>query len=211
DGATAVDLGSGPGPQSLALARLGFTTVHAVDTSAALLAELTEHARRSGAARAIRTHQADIRGALPHLAAPGSVAAVVCMGDTLPHLPHRADVRELIAQAAEALRPGGSFVATFRDLTTALHGPDRFLPVRSTADRILTCFLDYADGDTVQVHDLLYTRRNGAWHFASSSYPKLRLAPQWVAEQCAAAGLAVRHDTAGPRGLRTLHAVRSAG
>ncbi|GAA4934580.1 class I SAM-dependent methyltransferase [Streptomyces coeruleoprunus] len=206
--AAAVDLGCGPGVQTLALARLGFTSVTAVDTSDLLLDELLEHARRSGAADAVRPVHGDIRGALPRLTAPGSVAAVVCMGDTLPHLPDRADVQELIADVADALRPGGSFVVTYRDLTRDVHGPDRFIPVRSTDDRILTCFLDYVDGDTVLVHDLLHTRQDDTWHLKTSSYPKLRLAPEWLTDQCAAAGLVIHHDEAGPRGLRVLHAVR---
>ncbi|MFH9009613.1 class I SAM-dependent methyltransferase [Streptomyces afghaniensis] len=209
ENAAAVDLGCGPGPQTLALARLGFASVTAVDTSAALLGELSEHARRSGAAQAVRPVHGDIRGVLPRLSAPGSVAAVVCMGDTLPHLPARADVQELVSDVAKALRPGGSFVATYRDLTRELHGPDRFIPVRSTADRILTCFLDYLNEETVLVHDLLHTRRGSAWHLKTGSYPKLRLSPQWLTAQCHAAGLDVRRDEAGPRGLRVLHVIKS--
>ncbi|MEV5884905.1 class I SAM-dependent methyltransferase [Streptomyces sp. NPDC052020] len=207
--AAAVDLGCGPGPQTLALAHLGFTSVAAVDTSAVLLDELMEHAGRSGTAQAVRPVHGDIRGVLPRLAAPGSVDAVVCMGDTLLHLPGRADVQELVADVAKALRPGGSFVATYRDLTRELHGLDRFIPVRSTADRILTCFLDYSDEDTVLVHDLLYTRRDGAWHLQTGSYPKLRLSPPWLTAQCQAAGLDVRRDEAGPRGMRVLHVIKS--
>ncbi len=40
---TAIDLGCGPGFQSIALARLGFARVLAVDTSEALLDELNTH------------------------------------------------------------------------------------------------------------------------------------------------------------------------
>ncbi|MFE0451701.1 class I SAM-dependent methyltransferase [Streptomyces sp. NPDC058914] len=208
DEVAAVDLGCGPGPQCLALARLGFTPVTAVDTSAVLLDELMEHARRSGTAETVRPVQEDIRGALPRHCAPGSAAVVVCMGDTLPHLPARADVRKLITEVAEALRPGGSFVATYRDLTRELHGTERFLPVRGTDDRILTCFLEYVDEERVLVHDLLHVRQEGAWHLKTSSYPKLRLSSRWLTEECRAAGLAVRHDDTGPRGLRVLHAVK---
>ncbi|MDW6066265.1 class I SAM-dependent methyltransferase [Streptomyces sp. FXJ1.4098] len=170
----------------------------AVDTSTTLLDELREHAKRSGTAEAIRPVHGDIHGALPRLTTPGSVAAVVCMGDTLPHLSSRTHVQELITDIAKALRPGGSFVATYRDLTHELIGPDRFIPVRSTADRILTCFLDYPDENTVQVHDLLHTRHDDGWQLKASSYPKLRLAPQWVTDQCRMAGLDIRHDEVGP-------------
>ncbi|WP_030950953.1 hypothetical protein [Streptomyces sp. NRRL S-481] len=60
----------------------------------------------------------------------------------------------------------------------------------------------------VLIHDLLHTRRDGAWHLKSSSYPKLRLAAQWLTDQCRMAGLTIRHDEAGPRGLRVLHAIK---
>src|SRR5690606_3330522 len=107
--ATAVDLGCGPGPQALALARLGFTSVAAVDSSPALLDELVEHARAAGVESRVDPVRSDICGVLPKLVAPGTAAVVVCMGDTLPHLPDRAAVEELIADVAGALRSGGSF------------------------------------------------------------------------------------------------------
>jgi trans-aconitate methyltransferase len=43
EAATAVDLGCGPGFQTIALAQLGFSPVIAVDTSAELLDELRSH------------------------------------------------------------------------------------------------------------------------------------------------------------------------
>ncbi|MER6381311.1 class I SAM-dependent methyltransferase [Streptomyces sp. NPDC001250] len=50
-GTLAVDLGCGPGPQSLALASLGFSPVLAVDTSEPLLAELAAHTGHSSVIR----------------------------------------------------------------------------------------------------------------------------------------------------------------
>lgn len=208
DGAAAVDLGCGPGTQTLALARLGFGSVTAVDTSSALLDELMEHARHNEVTRIIHPVREDIRGALPRLTGPGSVAAVTCMGDTLPHLPSRTDVQELVTNVAEALLPGGSFVVSYRDLTHEIQGTDRFVLVRGTADQILTCYLEYVDEDTVQVHDLLHSRQHDAWQLKTSSYPKLRLDPRWLADQCRTAGLDIQHDETGPRGMRVLHAVK---
>jgi SAM-dependent methyltransferase len=203
-----VDLGCGPGPQTLALLRLGYATVTAVDTSAVLLEELRNHIGRRGMGDAVRVVHADIRGALPGLVADGSAAAVVCMGDTLPHLPSRADVQALLVEVAETLRPDGSFVITYRDLTEEPHGTDRFVPVRQSDDRILTCFLDYADETTVMVHDLLHTRHAGTWRLTTGSYPKLRLPHQWLIDRCRAAGLALRHCETTPSGMHVLHTVR---
>ncbi|MEV0599019.1 class I SAM-dependent methyltransferase [Streptomyces sp. NPDC050315] len=201
----AIDLGCGSGAQTLALADLGFSPVIAVDSSARLLDELAGYAK---AAPAVRTVHGDLCDVLPAVAEPGTAAAIVCMGDTLLHLPSKEEVSALLHDAARALRPGGHLVLTYRDLTQELQGTDRFLPVRATDDRLLTCFLEYRDEDTVLVHDLLHTRSGGEWQLRASSYPKLRLSPTWLADRCVAAGLQIRYDAIGARGMQVLHAVR---
>ncbi|MCT2594422.1 class I SAM-dependent methyltransferase [Streptomyces sp. N2-109] len=207
--ATAVDLGCGPGTQTLALTALGFTRVLAVDTNAALLEELTAHTNGDPAATAaVRTVHADLRTALPQLTEPGTVDAVVCMGDTLTHLPARSDVTAVLEDAATALAPGGNLVITYRDLTRPLEGTDRFLPVRSTENKLITCFLEYADEETVTVHDLVHLRSGNGWEMHAGSYPKLRLGTDWLEGQCRSAGLTVRRSAPGARGLHVLHAVR---
>lgn len=183
----ALDLGCGPGYQSVALARLGFGMVIACDTSPALLRELKDNA---AAWPAVRPVQADMR-ALPGLVQTGTAAAIVCMGDTLTHLRSHLEVARLFADVKAALAPGGVFVLTYRDLTQELEGPARFIPVRSDDDRILTCFLEYENADTVLVHDLLHLRNRtngGDWKLHASCYRKLRLSKQWVREALLAAG-----------------------
>jgi SAM-dependent methyltransferase len=202
-GTTAIDLGCGPGNQALALAALGFTPVLAVDTSSVLLDELAAHA---GDNPAIQLVHADLCTVLPQIAEPGSAAVIVCMGDTLTHLSDKTDVTVLLGDITAALAHGGALVITYRDLTRRLHGTDRFIPVRHSPDQLLTCFLEYLDDDTVLVHDLLHTRCGGTWKQQVGSYPKLRLAPRWLAEQCHAAGLEIRRDEVGPTGMRVLHA-----
>ena len=127
------------------------------------------------------------------------------MGDTLTHLPSQASVATLFREVAASLRPGGVFAATFRDYATApLRGDSRFILVRGDGERVLTCFLEYAD-TTVTVHDLLHQRENGAWQLRVSSYPKLRLAPQWAVEQLSSLGLTVQRD-ATPGGMIRIRA-----
>ncbi|MFI1385258.1 class I SAM-dependent methyltransferase [Embleya sp. NPDC020886] len=201
--AISVDLGCGPGNQSLALAELGFTRVFAVDTSRLLLSELAEHAAELPAIEPV--HE-DIRKVLPGLTSPGGVAAVVCMGDTLTHLPSKDDVTALLGDIAQALEPGGRLVVTYRDLTETLHGIDRFIPVRSTGNRVLTCFLEYPDEDTVLVYDLLHVHDGTAWTQHVGSYAKLRIAPTWLADRCAEVGLVPERNEPGPAGLWVLAA-----
>lgn len=47
----------------------------------------------------------------------------------------------------------------------------------------------YPDPDTATVTDLVYTRVDGGWELHKSSYPKLRLAPDWLRNQLTAPGL----------------------
>ncbi|MGW0825106.1 class I SAM-dependent methyltransferase [Streptomyces sp. NPDC002845] len=213
DGSSAVDLGCGPGHTSLALAELGFDDVLAVDLSRPLLDELSPHTADLPAVRPVR---ADLRTALPDLVRPGSAAAVVCLGDTLTHLPTRGDVAALLNDIAAALALDGTAVLSYRDLTVPLTGTDRFLPVRATEDRIMTCFLEYPDDYndyTVVVHDLIHTRDTdtGDWALRAHSYRKLRLAHAWVLEQCRTAGLRVVREEAGAGGgMRTVVLRRAA-
>jgi SAM-dependent methyltransferase len=168
-GELAVDLGAGTGFQSLALADLGFKRVLAIDTSAKLLDELQ---RRRGE-RPINAIRDDMMRMSEHVAL-GTADTVVCMGDTVTHLPEREQVPRLFSDVFRALRPGGQFVLTYRDLSVELHGVERFIPVRSTPDKIMTCFLEYRP-DVVIVHDLLHIRDGETWKFLKSSYPKLRI------------------------------------
>ncbi len=96
------------------------------------------------------------------------------MVDTLLHLPSQDAVVTLLAKVHAALEAGGKFIATFRDFSIELEELDRFIPVRSDADTIFTCFLEF-EPDTVKVHDLVYRRQNSGWVFAKSFYRKLRL------------------------------------
>src|SRR3712207_9478198 len=79
-GGKALDLGSGSGFQSLALADLGFEVL-AVDTSETLLRELRERAQ----GRRIRPVLGDLRDQETY-ATEGAFEAAVCMGATLAHL-----------------------------------------------------------------------------------------------------------------------------
>ncbi len=128
------------------------------------------------------------------------------MGDTLTHLETPDQVDSLCEAVSRALAAGGTFVATFRDYSAPATGDRRFIPVRSDADRILTCFLEASDSH-MTVHDLLYERRADGWQFNVSSYRKLRLVPAQVEQALSARGLKVRVEPA-PRGMVRIVAVR---
>jgi SAM-dependent methyltransferase len=190
----AVDLGSGPGFQSIALARLGYK-VTAIDSSLKLLSELRAHAGELN----IKTAEDDLLNFQEHLTDPAEL--IVCMGDTLTHLGSKEDVRRLFTATYSSLVPGGHLIITFRDLSAELKGVDRFIPVRSDEDRIFTCFLEY-EPEHVQVHDLVYERNGGEWSLQKSFYQKLRLSYNWVREALELEGFEIFQGTS-ERGVVT--------
>ena len=159
---SAIDLGAGPGFQSVPLSQTGFD-VTAVDFSRKLLAEIDSEKH------GIEIIEADIldfekyAGRNPEL--------ITCMGDTLTHLPDMDSVKLLVANSFNELSPGGRIVLTFRDLTSRLEGTDRFITVKSEPDRIFTCFLEYGT-DHVDVYDMVNRMDNGRWVREISTYSK---------------------------------------
>jgi SAM-dependent methyltransferase len=199
-GRVAIDLGAGPGAHAIALAEAGYA-VTAIDTCATLLNGLRARAGRY----VIRCVDDDLLRMRYHV--QGVADVIVCMGDTLTHLPSQQSVEQLFEAIAGTLRPGGMFMATFRDYQSrTMEGVERFIPVRQDSDRMLTCFIEYHQ-KTVTIHDLLYERTDAGWMLHVSSYSKLRLAPESARATLARLGLIATLD-AGPKGMVRLMATR---
>jgi SAM-dependent methyltransferase len=162
-----IDLGAGSGFQAIALARMGFD-VMAVDFCRPLLQELERNKGKLN----IKILEADILDSKVY--ADKLVELIVCMGDTLTHLPGKSAVAKLIHQSFSSLSIGGQLVITYRDLSYELEGNNRFIPVKSDTERVFTCFLEYF-GDYVKVHDLVHEKKDGSWTQNASSYKKLRI------------------------------------
>lgn len=182
----AVDLGAGFGMHAIPLARRGFDVV-AIDSSAVMLEDLSRHA---GDVR-VQAICGDLLSFPQHL--PAKPELVLCMGDTLTHLPDEDYVERLIGTVRESLAEDGRFVMTLRDYTTPLTGNRRFIPVRSDEQRIFVCFLEYSTA-RVRVSDILHEREGAQWKMRVSSYDKLRILPEWLEEGLRRAGFAVTRE-----------------
>lgn len=111
-----VDLGSGTGTGSVALARrFPDAEVRAVDISSAMLHRLAEKASSLGLADRVRGVRADLNDGWPELGACDLVWAAAS-------LHHMADPNRVLAGAFDALRPGGLLAVTEMDFFP------RFLP-----------------------------------------------------------------------------------
>jgi protein-L-isoaspartate O-methyltransferase len=195
----AIDLGAGCGFQSIPLARLGFA-VTAIDLDRKLLDELRAHAGDA----AIAIVRGDLGDFDRHAQLPGEL--VVCMVDTLVHLETKAAVVALFDKVWRALEARGRFVITYRDLSREATELDRFIPVRSDDETILTCFLEY-ETETVKIHDLVYRKREGRWVLGKSYYRKLRLSKAWVEGELERAGFS-RIESGEDRGFVTIVATK---
>ncbi len=193
----AIDLGAGFGMHAIPLARAGYRVL-AIDSSPALLDVLQNHATGLNQLTCVCD---DLRRFAAHLPPGNSADLIICMGDTLTHLPDEADLTSLAANVAAALRPGGRFLATFRDYTHLPQGEARFIPVRSDANRILMCFLEELP-QHVCVHDILHELIDRQWQTRVSCYRKLRIVPDDAKRCFESMGLQARVEPAARRMVR---------
>lgn len=193
-GGLAVDLGAGFGMHAIPLARAGYRVL-AIDSSPYLIEQLRSFSKGLDVEPVV----SDLMQFPEHLPPNQKADLVLCMGDTLTHLPDQTAVAELGQRVAASLAPGGRFVATFRDYTNLPTGNARFIPVRADAGRIHTCFLEEQPRH-VLVHDMLYEKQEGRWSMRVSSYSKLRLSPDSVCRTFQSVGLTTS-VVAGPRGM----------
>jgi len=150
----AIDLGSGHGLQSIALAKLGFQ-VRAVDFNQQLLQSLLIRGKELG----IQIFEKDL---LSEKNFQDQAGLIVCMGDTIAHLESVDQIKHLLNLSFNGLLKNGKLVLSFRDYGTELVDTQRFIPVKSNDDKILTCFLEYFE-NKVKVTDLLHERMDSGF------------------------------------------------
>src|SRR5215208_5303466 len=183
-GDVVLDLGAGFGMHAIPLARRG-ARVTAIDSSREFVRSLTE----LGAGLPVRAIRDDLMSFQTHIA--GAPSAILCMGDTITHLPNFSAVENLVEKTSIELPSGGMFVISFRDYSVPLTGDERFILVRGDETRLLTCYLEY-EAEVVRVHDILHERTSSGWRSRVSHYPKLRLPPERLIRSLESHGFKVR-------------------
>jgi 2-polyprenyl-3-methyl-5-hydroxy-6-metoxy-1,4-benzoquinol methylase len=174
DTKVAIDLGAGHGIQSVALKNMGFD-VTAIDFNEQLLDELKSHPE----GKSIKTVKTNIRNIKEYSGL--KPALIVCWGDTITHLENKAEIEKLIGDCTGILCENGKLILSYRDYSNELNDQQRFIPVKSDKNRILTCILDY-EPDKVKVTDLLHEKTENGWNQKVSSYRKVRITPKEIAE-----------------------------
>ncbi|MDF2432720.1 MAG: hypothetical protein JWP44_2351 [Mucilaginibacter sp.] len=196
----AVDLGAGHGIQSVSLARLGFK-VKAIDFNRTLLAELKQNGKNLD----IDVIEDDIRLFNKHINTKPEL--IICWGDTITHLESIREIEQLLNNCCEALGEMGKLILSFRDYSTELTGDNRFIPVNSDENRILTCFLEYFPA-YVRVTDQLYEKEGTGWVQKVSSYNKIRIDPAAIKNHLKQLGMKISFEGIMSR-MNTIIAIKS--
>ncbi|MBK9122493.1 MAG: class I SAM-dependent methyltransferase [Chloroflexi bacterium] len=120
-----LDAACGAGTQSVALAKLGFDVV-ACDPSAGMLRKASEIAEQYGVLEKIQFERIDFL----HLQeiVSGPFDAIVCKGNSLPHLLEDEEIETTLMIFHELLRPGGVLVIGMRDFAPFMEDRPQFIP-----------------------------------------------------------------------------------
>jgi SAM-dependent methyltransferase len=191
-GETYLDLGAGFGQHTLALLEAR-KRVTAVDFDPTLLAELRTAALGSDPTRdngsRLAVHEADVLDFLRG-ADDARFDVILCLGDTLTHLPTLDAAEELIGASARHLGPSGRLVLSYRDSTTyTATGTARFREVARDGRRTMHCLLEPIDADHLRVTDLVTELHADGPRTRLSDYVKLRIAPARVIAWAERAGM----------------------
>lgn len=183
---TYLDLGAGSGAHARALLAAG-KSVTAVDFDAGLLSELRAQTPEHGARLTLK--EADLLAYLRD-AQQRRFDVVLCVGDTLTHLPAESSVVELVERSARLLTSNGRLALSYRDSTRfAAEGVGRFIEVARDRRRTMHCLLEPIDAGHLRVTDIVTEVEAEGPRTRLGDYVKLRIAPERILEAARAAGL----------------------
>ncbi|MBN1447881.1 MAG: methyltransferase domain-containing protein [Bacteroidetes bacterium] len=150
----AVDMGCGTGVHAVALAQLGWD-VTAVDVSAEMLERARGHAKRHG--RDIRFLQGDFLQPLP----VASTELLLCLGNSLPHLPSREALGNVLTYWRTLLATKGRVIIQLLNYERILAEQERIVNIRRERERIIVRFYDFLP-DALQFNILTIIERTSS-------------------------------------------------
>jgi glycine/sarcosine N-methyltransferase len=159
-GLRVLDAACGTGMHAIALAKLGFT-VSGADLSAGMIQKARANAQAEGV---------DVRfeavgfGGLAGLFGQEAFDAVLCLGNSLPHLLSPADLASALHDFAACLSPGGMLLVQDRNFDAVLKQQERWMEPQShregDAEWVFLRFYDYRP-DGLLSFNVITLRREG--------------------------------------------------
>jgi glycine/sarcosine N-methyltransferase len=165
DGAHRVlDAACGTGQHAIALARLGFDATGA-DLSANMVARAKENARAADAP--VDFKQAGF-GELTRAFGDHSFDAIICLGNSLPHVLTPAALMASLRDFRECLRPGGLLIIQNRNFDSVLASRQRWMEPQAHREGqeewLFMRFSDFEADGLLTFHVVtLHRRAGGAW------------------------------------------------
>ncbi len=155
-----LDVACGTGQHAIALARRGYQ-VTGTDLSAPMIARA-----RAAAAAAGANVRFEVAGLGAQAAVVGAgLDAVLCLGNSLPHVLTVTDLRATLADFAAALQPGGALVLQNRNYERVMTTRERFMPPQGDDAHVFVRFYDFdAPGPgLITFHMLILSRQGDGW------------------------------------------------
>lgn len=155
-----LDAATGTGMHAIALARNGYAAAGA-DISLGMI----EHARRNAQAAGVQVRfETTGFGNLVSTFGGGSFEAVLCLGNSLPHLLSHADLDSALVDFAGCLKPGGLLIIQNRNFDSVIANRLRWMEPQSHIEDgnqwIFQRFYDF-DPDGMLTFNMVILKRQG--------------------------------------------------
>lgn len=157
-----LDAACGTGWHALALAQRGFE-VTGTDLSPGMIARARGNAAREGVAVdfAVAAFQE-----LPRVLAQ-KFDAVLCLGNSLPHVTEEEELFASVAGMGEVLKEGGRLLLQNRNFTKVLAEGERFMPLKAAQhggqELLFWRFYDFLEGGRLRFNVAVFHQANGRW------------------------------------------------
>ena len=175
-----LDAACGTGMHAIALARLGYQ-LSGADLSPAMLERARKNALSSGVE--VRFESAGF-GQLSHTFGSYTFAAVLCLGNSLPHLLTPQELSAALLDFADCLKPGGMLLIQNRNFDAILQTRQRWMEPQSAregrSEWLFLRFYDF-DPDGLITFNIITLRRQGSQPWTQSLITT-RLRPILAAE-----------------------------
>jgi glycine/sarcosine N-methyltransferase len=161
-----MDSACGTGHHAIALANIGFQ-VSGSDLYPEMVSLADANARSADAKVIFRT--AGFGSINETFKQPGGFDAVLCLGNSLPHVSSEADLEKALLDFKQLLRPGGLLLLQMRNFDKVMQEKNRWMEPQSVKDGstewLFLRFYDFEANGMIQFNILsLHRKADAPWH-----------------------------------------------